>query len=144
MQLIYLANIFEDNYNIVRDRFETGSVNVTKYMSLVAKKQRKFQYISLAQPIRQAWELLLGTKILKSFISHAGLWETLERNLMTWKSIWLMLLVICNDAIKIFIIWKYLLWFSLNKAGIAFELRDLILYSSANLSMFLFVILCFK
>ena len=100
MQLIYLANIFEDNYNIVRDRFETGSVNVIKYMSLVAKKQRKFQYISLAQPIRQAWELLLGTKILRSFVSHAGLWETLERNLMTWKSIWLMLLVICNDVIK--------------------------------------------
>ena len=37
--------IFEDNYNIVRDRFETDSVNVMKKMSLVAKKQRKFQYI---------------------------------------------------------------------------------------------------
>ena len=45
MQLIYLADIFEDNYNIVRDRFETDSVNVMKKMSLVAKKQRKFQYI---------------------------------------------------------------------------------------------------
>ena len=43
MQLIYLADIFEDNYNIVRDRFETESVNVMKYMSLVAKKKRKFQ-----------------------------------------------------------------------------------------------------
>ena len=53
MQLIYLADIFEDNYNIVRDRFETESVNVTKYMSLIAKKQRKFQYISFAQSIRQ-------------------------------------------------------------------------------------------
>ena len=30
MQLIYLADIFEDNYNIVRDRFETESVNVMK------------------------------------------------------------------------------------------------------------------
>ena len=45
MQLIYLADIFEDNYNIVRDRFETDSVNVMKKMSLVSKKQRKFQYI---------------------------------------------------------------------------------------------------
>ena len=41
MQLIYLDDTFEDNYNILRDRFETESVNVMKYMSLVAKKQRK-------------------------------------------------------------------------------------------------------
>ena len=53
MQLIYLADIFEDNYNIVRDHFETESPNVMKYMSFVSKKQRKFQYISLAQCIRQ-------------------------------------------------------------------------------------------
>ena len=33
MQLIYLADIFEDNYNIVRDRFETESVNVMKYVA---------------------------------------------------------------------------------------------------------------
>ena len=45
MQLISLADIFEDNYNILRDRFETDSVNVMKKMSLVSKKQRKFQYI---------------------------------------------------------------------------------------------------
>ena len=100
MQLIYLTDIFEDNYNIVRDRFETESANVMKYMSLVTKKQKKFQYISLAQSIRQPWELSLGTTTLKSFISRTGLWEILERNLMTWKSIGLMLLVICNDVIK--------------------------------------------
>ena len=45
MQLIYLTNMFEDNYNIVRDRFETDSVNVMKNRPLVAKKQRQFQYI---------------------------------------------------------------------------------------------------
>ena len=45
MQLIYLINIFEDNYNIVHDRFETDSVNVVKNRPLVAKKQRKFQFI---------------------------------------------------------------------------------------------------
>ena len=45
MQLFYLSDIFQDNYNIVRDRFEADSVNVMKNRSLVAKKQRKFQYI---------------------------------------------------------------------------------------------------
>ena len=45
MQLIYLIDIFQDNYNIVRDRFETDSVNVMKNRPLVAKKQRKFQYV---------------------------------------------------------------------------------------------------
>ena len=53
MQLIYFADFLEDNYNILRDSFKTESVNVMKYMLLVAKKQRKFQYISLAQSIRQ-------------------------------------------------------------------------------------------
>ena len=41
MQLIYLIDIFEDNY-IVHDRFKTDSVNVMKNRPLVAKKQRKF------------------------------------------------------------------------------------------------------
>ena len=45
MQLIYLIDIFQDDYNIVRDYFETDSVNVMKNRSLVAKKQREFQYI---------------------------------------------------------------------------------------------------
>ena len=71
-----------------------------KYMSLVAKKQRKLQYISLAQSVRQPGELSLGTTTFKSFVSHTGLQQTLERKLMTWKSIGLMLLVICNDVTK--------------------------------------------
>ena len=45
MQLIYLIDIFQDNYNIVRDRFKTDSVKVMKNRLLVTKKQRKFQYI---------------------------------------------------------------------------------------------------
>ena len=45
MQLIYPVDIFEDNYNIVRDRFETDSVNMMKNRPLVAKKQRKSQDI---------------------------------------------------------------------------------------------------
>ena len=53
MQLIYLIDIFQDNYNIVRDRFETDSVNMMKNKLLVLKKQIEFQYISLAQSIRK-------------------------------------------------------------------------------------------
>ena len=45
MQLIYAIDIFEDNYNVVRDRFETDSVIVMKNRPLAAKKQRKSQYI---------------------------------------------------------------------------------------------------
>ena len=45
MQLIYPIDIFEDNYNIVRDHFERDSANVMKNRPLVAKKQRKSQYI---------------------------------------------------------------------------------------------------
>ena len=45
MQLIYLIDIFQDRYNIVRDHFEIDSVNVMKNKTLVAKKQWKFQYI---------------------------------------------------------------------------------------------------
>ena len=45
MQIIYPIDIFEDNCNIVRDRFEADSVNVMKNRPLVAKKQRKSQYI---------------------------------------------------------------------------------------------------
>ena len=30
MELVYLVDIFEDNHNIVRDRFETQSANVIK------------------------------------------------------------------------------------------------------------------
>ena len=45
MQLIYPIDIFEDNYNIVRGRFETDSVNVMKNRPFVSKKQRKSQYI---------------------------------------------------------------------------------------------------
>ena len=44
MQLIYLTDIYEDDYNIVRDRFEIDSVNMVKNRPLVANKQRKFQY----------------------------------------------------------------------------------------------------
>ena len=52
-------------------------------------------YISLAQSIRKPWKLSLGTATPKLFVSHTGLYKLL-RNLMTWKSIALILLVIYN------------------------------------------------
>ena len=47
MQLIYLIDIFQDDYNILCDHFETDSVNVMKNKPLVAKQRNfnKFQYI---------------------------------------------------------------------------------------------------
>ena len=58
MQLIYL-DIFQDNYNIVRDRFETDSVNVMKNRPLVPKKQRKLQkYTSLVQSKRETMKIV--------------------------------------------------------------------------------------
>ena len=54
MYLVYLIDIFEDNYNIVRDRFETDSVNMMKNRPLVTKKQNEISvYTSLAQSIRK-------------------------------------------------------------------------------------------
>ena len=43
--LLKCCLIIYPNYNIVRDRFKTDSVNVMKTRPLVAKKQRKSQYI---------------------------------------------------------------------------------------------------
>ena len=56
MKLIYLIGIFEDNYHIVRDRFETDSVNVMKNRVLVAKKQRKLQYILVLLSLSESHE----------------------------------------------------------------------------------------
>ena len=50
MQLVYLIGIFEDNHNIVRDLFETDSVNVMKNRLLVVNKHKEISvYINLAQ-----------------------------------------------------------------------------------------------
>ena len=42
MQLIYLTDIFEDNYNIVRDRVETDSANVMKIGHLLQRNKGNF------------------------------------------------------------------------------------------------------
>ena len=39
--LVYLIDTFGDNHNIICDRFEIDSVNVTKNRLFVAKKQKE-------------------------------------------------------------------------------------------------------
>ena len=49
MQLIYLTDIFQDNYKIVRDRFETDPVNVMKNRPLFCKETKEIPiYISFS------------------------------------------------------------------------------------------------
>ena len=70
------------SYNIVRDRFEADSVNVMEIRTLVGINKGNFNiyiYISLDQSIRKPWKLSLGTTTMKLFVSHAGLWQTLEK-----------------------------------------------------------------
>ena len=75
MQLVYLIEIFEDNYKTVRDSFETDSVNLIKKEADCCKEtQRKFQYIfTWLSHIRKPWKLSLGAITLKMFVSHTGL-----------------------------------------------------------------------
>ena len=59
MQLVYFIGIFEDNYNIVRDRFETDSVNVVKNRPLVAQKYKEISiYINLDQTRQKTMEIV--------------------------------------------------------------------------------------
>ena len=48
MQLVYVIDIFKDNYNIVRDRFEKDSVSVIKNRPLVGKTKEIAIFIILA------------------------------------------------------------------------------------------------
>ena len=41
MQLTGLTDIFEDNYNIVPDRFETDSVNMMKHKTACCKETKE-------------------------------------------------------------------------------------------------------
>ena len=50
MQLVCLIDFFKDDYNIVRDRFETDPVNEMKNRLLVANKHKEIKmYINMAQ-----------------------------------------------------------------------------------------------
>ena len=75
MQSIYLIDIFPDTW-LFRNRFskrhekQAECCNETKEISI---------FVSLALPIRKPWELFLGTRTLKLFVSYTGLWQTAER-----------------------------------------------------------------
>ena len=57
MQLVDFMDIFEDNNNLVRDRFEAGLVNVVKNRPLVAKKHEEILlYINLDQSHQKVME----------------------------------------------------------------------------------------
>ena len=79
-QLIYLIDIFQDNYNIVRDRFETDSVNVMKNRSLVAKKQVNFNIHQLGSVNQKTMKIVTrnnNTEIVRKpswFVTNS--WET--------------------------------------------------------------------
>ena len=46
MELFYLVGIFEDSYNIVRDRFKTDSIKFDEKQAACCKEtQSKFKYI---------------------------------------------------------------------------------------------------
>ena len=90
MQLIYLIDIFEDSYNIVHDRFETDSINVMKNRPLVAKKQRKFQYILAWLSLSENHENCHLEQQHSNRLFAILVCEKLLRNLMSWKSIGLL------------------------------------------------------
>ena len=100
MQLIYFIAIFQDDYNIACDLFGTESLNVMKNRPLVAKKQRKFQYIlawlSLSENLENCCQEQQHSNRLQGIV----VCDKLLRNLMTWVSIGLMLLVIHSHVIK--------------------------------------------
>ena len=58
MQLIYLDDILQDNYNVVHDHFKTDSANVMKKQAAWCKEAKEISiYISLAQSIRKPLKL---------------------------------------------------------------------------------------
>ena len=54
MQLIYLIDIFEDNFNIARNRFETDFLKVKKNRPPCCKETKEISiYTSLDQSIKK-------------------------------------------------------------------------------------------
>ena len=58
MQLVYIIDIFEDNYKTVRYRFETDSVHVMKSRPHVAKKYKEnFNLYNLTHSYQKTMEI---------------------------------------------------------------------------------------
>ena len=96
----YLIDVLQDNLIISRDRFETDSVNVMKNRLLVAKKKREFQYVLAWLNLSENHENFHYEQQHSNRSLSILVCDKLLRNLMTWKSIGLMLLLIYDDATK--------------------------------------------
>ena len=76
MQLGYLIDIFEDNFNTVRDRFGNrfSKSKRDEKKAACSKETKEISiYITWLSHIRKPWKLSLGTTTLKTFVSHTGL-----------------------------------------------------------------------
>ena len=94
-------DIFENNYNIVLDPFKINSVKVMKNMSLLVKKHKENVIVYQLGAVTSVnhgnfhQEQQHSKRLSAVLVCGKPL-----RNLMTWKIIGLMLLVIYNDVIK--------------------------------------------
>ena len=93
-------DIFEDNYNIARDRFETDSVNVMKKGRFFQRNNRNSIYINLPQLYQKTKKIVTRNNNTQNVRKDILVCDKLLRNLKTWKSIGLMVLVVYNNVIK--------------------------------------------
>ena len=90
MQLVYLIDIFEDNDNIVRDRFETDSANVMKKGCSKETKEISI-YINLTQLYQKTMKTVTRNNNTQNVHKATLVCDKLLRNLKTWKSIGLII-----------------------------------------------------
>ena len=92
MQLVYLTDIFEDNENIVRDRFETDSGNVMKIGHLFQRNKGNFNiYINLTQLCQKTMKTVTSNNNTQNVHKAILVCDKLLRNLKTWKRIGLII-----------------------------------------------------
>ena len=102
MQLVYLILTFlKIIITLVRDRFETDSVNVMKKGRLFQRNKLNSIYINLAQSYQKTMKIVTRSNNTQNVRKATLVCEKLLRNLNTWKSIELMLFVVYNNVIFI-------------------------------------------
>ena len=115
-------------------------VKVNEKSPLFPKNQRKFH--NLAQSYKKTMKFVTANNNTQNIRKDILVCDKLLRDLQTWKSIGLMLLVIYDNVIKSS--WsRSICWCDSVeiKFELFFEICDIILYSSANLPKFLFIIM---
>ena len=102
MQLVYLILTFlKIIITLVRDRFETDSVNVMKKGRLFQRNKLNSIYINLARSYQKTMKIVTRNNNTQNVRKATLVCEKLLRNLNTWKSIELMLFVVYNNVIFI-------------------------------------------